>query len=55
MSQKRTYKQYPEEFKGEAVALVREIGLFRCSGRKIPGDSDQYAVQMEKYRGQRGW
>lgn len=26
MSQKRTYKQYPKEFKDEAVALVREQG-----------------------------
>lgn len=26
MSQKRTYKQYPKEFKEEAVALVREQG-----------------------------
>ena len=26
MSQKRTYKQYPKEFKEEAVALVRDQG-----------------------------
>ncbi len=26
MSQKRSYKQYPKEFKEEAVALVREQG-----------------------------
>lgn len=26
MSQKRAYKQYPKEFKEEAVALVREQG-----------------------------
>lgn len=26
MSQKRNYKQYPKEFKEEAVALVREQG-----------------------------
>ncbi len=26
MTQKRTYKRYPKEFKEEAVALVREQG-----------------------------
>ena len=26
MNQKRAYKRYPKEFKGEAVALVREQG-----------------------------
>ena len=26
MSQKRSYKQYPKEFKDEAVALVRDQG-----------------------------
>ncbi len=26
MSQKRSYKQYPQDFKDEAVALVREQG-----------------------------
>ncbi len=29
MTEKRTYKRYPKEFKEEAVALVREQGYDR--------------------------
>jgi transposase-like protein len=32
MAQKRCYKQYPNEFKEEAVALITEQGL-RCDSR----------------------
>ena len=37
MSQKRTYKQYPKEFKEEAVALVREQGYSVADAAKSLG------------------
>ena len=37
MSQKRTYKQYPKEFKEEAVALVREQGYSVAEAAKSLG------------------
>lgn len=37
MSQKRTYKQYPKEFKEEAVALVREQGYSVSEAAKSLG------------------
>jgi len=37
MSQKRTYKQYPAEFKQEAVALVREQGYTVAQAAKSLG------------------
>lgn len=37
MSQKRTYKQYPREFKEEAVALVREQGYSVSEAAKSLG------------------
>ncbi len=37
MSQKRSYKQYPKEFKEEAVALVREQGYSVAEAAKSLG------------------
>jgi len=37
MNQKRTYKQYPKEFKEEAVALVREQGYSVAEAAKSLG------------------
>lgn len=37
MSQKRTHKQYPKEFKEEAVALVREQGYSVPEAAKLLG------------------
>ena len=37
MKQKRTYKQYPKEFKEEAVALVREQGYSVAEAAKSLG------------------
>mgnify|MGYP006099240069 FL=1 len=37
MGQKRSYKQYPKEFKEEAVALVREQGYSAAEAAKSLG------------------
>jgi transposase len=37
MSQKRSYKQYPKEFKEEAVALVRDRGCSVAEAAKSLG------------------
>lgn len=37
MNQKRTYKQYPKEFKEEAVALIREQGYSVAEAAKSLG------------------
>jgi transposase len=37
MGQKRSYKQYPREFKEEAVALVREQGYSVAEAAKSLG------------------
>ena len=55
MSQKRSYKQYPKEFKDEAVALVREQGYSVPEAAKslsivanmLYRWKDQYEQQLE--------
>ncbi len=55
MSQKRSYKQYPKEFKDEAVALVREQGYSVPEAAKSLGIGanmlyrwkDQHEQQLE--------
>jgi transposase len=46
MSQKRSYKQYPKEFKDEAVALVLEQGYSVANAAKSLG-IPQFTVPLE--------
>jgi transposase len=54
MSQKRTYKQYPKEFKEEAVALVLEQGYSVPEASKSLGIATnmlyRWKEQMEQQR-----
>jgi len=69
MGQKRSYKQYPKEFKEEAVALIREQGysvaeaakslgvatnlLYRWNGQQEQQPGDQDLVEAERTELQR--
>ena len=54
MGQKRTYKQYPKEYKEEAVALVREQGYSVPEAAKTLGIASnllyRWKDQLEKQR-----
>ena len=47
MTQKPSYKQYPKEFKEEAVTLVAER-LYRSESRRSLGRSNKYALPLER-------
>jgi len=69
MGQKRSYKQYPKEFKEEAVALIREQGysvaeaakslgvatnlLYRWNGQQEQQPGDQDLAEAERTELQR--
>jgi transposase len=48
MTQKRSYKQYPKEFKEEAVALVTEQGYIVPKAAEAFGCSTQYTLSLER-------
>jgi len=48
MTQKRSYKQYPKEFKEEAVALVTEQGYTSPESCRGLGCSSQYTLSLER-------
>jgi transposase len=48
MAQKRSYKQYPKEFKEEAVALVLEQGYSVPKAAKSLDIAGQYALSLKR-------